>query len=37
MVDFVTNGKGVMQSYRDRLTTKQIEHLAAFVSTAAGS
>ena len=36
VVDVVTNGKGVMPAYRDRLTTKQIEHLAAFVSTTAG-
>ena len=37
VIDVVTNGKGVMPSYRDRLTTKQIEQLAAFVSTSAGS
>jgi mono/diheme cytochrome c family protein len=37
VVDVVTNGKGVMPAYRDRLTPEQIEHLAGFVSTAAGS
>ena len=36
VVDVVTNGKGVMPSYRDRLTAAQIEQLAAFVSTSAG-
>ena len=35
VVDVVTNGKGVMPGYRDRLTPKQIEQLAAFVSTSA--
>jgi predicted ferric reductase/mono/diheme cytochrome c family protein len=37
VVAVVTNGKGVMPPYRDRLTAKQIEHVAAFVSTASGS
>ena len=36
VVDVVTSGKGVMPSYRDRLSPKQVEHLAAFVSSAAG-
>jgi predicted ferric reductase/mono/diheme cytochrome c family protein len=35
VVDVVTNGKGVMPAYRDRLSAVQIEHLAAFVATAA--
>jgi predicted ferric reductase/mono/diheme cytochrome c family protein len=33
VVDVVTNGKGVMPSYRKRLTAVQIDHVAAFVST----
>ncbi len=37
VVDVVTKGKGVMQAYGGRLTSKQIEQVAAFVSTAAGS
>jgi predicted ferric reductase/mono/diheme cytochrome c family protein len=37
VVDVVTGGKGVMPSYRKRLTTEQIEHVAAFVSSAAGT
>jgi predicted ferric reductase/mono/diheme cytochrome c family protein len=37
VVAVVANGKGVMPAYRDRLTPEQIEHLAAFVSTAVGS
>jgi len=36
VVDVVTHGKGVMPGYGDKLTTQQIEHVAAFVSTAAG-
>src|SRR5262249_43778245 len=32
VVDVVTHGKGVMPSYAKRLTSAQIEHLAAFVS-----
>ena len=34
VIDVVTNGKGVMPSYRNRLDRVQIEHLAAFVSEA---
>ena len=30
------HGKGVMPGYGDKLTTQQIEHVAAFVSAAAG-
>src|SRR5262249_55781746 len=37
VVGVVTNGKGLMPSYRSKLTPKQIEPLAAFVSTSAGS
>ena len=37
VVAVVTDGKGVLPSYRDRLTAKQIEHLAAFVAADAGS
>ena len=36
VIDVVTNGKGAMPAYGHRLTPAQIEHLAAFVSTAAG-
>jgi sulfite dehydrogenase len=36
VVAVVTNGEGVMPAYRGRLTTEQIGHLAAFVSTTAG-
>jgi len=36
VVDVVTGGKGVMPSYRNRLTGQQIEHVAAFVSSTAG-
>jgi predicted ferric reductase/mono/diheme cytochrome c family protein len=37
VVDVVTNGKGVMPGYRGKLTAKQIEQLAAFVSASAGA
>jgi mono/diheme cytochrome c family protein len=37
VVGLVTSGRGLMPSYRSKLTPKQIEHLAAFVSTSAGS
>ena len=33
----VTNGKGVMPSFKGKLTEQQIEELAAYVSTVAGS
>jgi len=36
VVSFVTNGKDVMPAYGARLTKKQIDEVAAFVSTAAG-
>ena len=36
VIGVVTNGKGVMPSYRGKLTPRQIEQLAAFVSTSAG-
>jgi predicted ferric reductase/mono/diheme cytochrome c family protein len=35
--DTVTHGKGAMPAYGHQLTPAQIEHLAAFVSTTAGS
>lgn len=37
VVDRVTNGKGVMPSFKGKLTEQQIEDLAAYVSTVAGS
>ena len=37
VVDRVTNGKGVMPSFKGKLTEQQIEELAAYVSTVAGS
>jgi mono/diheme cytochrome c family protein len=36
VVDRVTNGKGVMPSFKDRLSAKQIADVAAFVSQSAG-
>jgi cytochrome c6 len=36
VIDRVTNGKGVMPSFKDRLTPKQIADVAAFVSQNAG-
>jgi mono/diheme cytochrome c family protein len=36
VVDRVTNGKGVMPSFKGQLTPKQIQDVAAFVSTNAG-
>lgn len=36
VTDRVTNGKGVMPSFKDRLTPKQIADVAAFVSQSAG-
>lgn len=35
-VDRVTNGKGAMPSFRDRLSTEQIRDVAAFVAAASG-
>ena len=37
VIDVVTNGKGAMPAYGHRLTRARIEHLAAFISTTAGS
>jgi mono/diheme cytochrome c family protein len=37
VIDTVTHGKGAMPAYGRQLTPAQIEHLAAFVSTTAGS
>src|SRR5262249_13220898 len=37
VVGVVTNGKGVMPAFHGRLTRAQIDQVAAFVSTAAGS
>jgi cytochrome c6 len=37
VVDRVTNGKGVMPSFKGRLTPQQIADVAAFVSQSAGS
>jgi len=37
VIDRVTNGKGVMPAYKGKLTEQQIEELAAYVSTVAGS
>jgi cytochrome c6 len=36
VVDRVTNGKGVMPSFKDQLSAKQIQDVAAYVSSAAG-
>ena len=36
MVDRVTNGKGVMPSFKGQLTPQQIPAVAAFVSSVAG-
>ncbi len=37
VIDRVTNGKGAMPSFKSRLSTAQIQNVAAFVSTAAGT
>ena len=37
VVDRVTNGQGVMPSFKGKLTEQQIEAVAAYVSTVAGS
>ncbi|MDQ3875074.1 MAG: c-type cytochrome, partial [Actinomycetota bacterium] len=37
VVDRVTNGKGAMPSFKDQLSEKQIQDVAAYVSSAAGS
>ena len=37
VIDRVTNGKGVMPSFKGKLTDQQIKELAAYVSTTAGS
>ena len=37
VVDRVTNGKGVMPSFKGKLTEQQIDDVAAYVSTVAGS
>jgi predicted ferric reductase/mono/diheme cytochrome c family protein len=37
VIDIVTHGKGAMPAYGHQLTPTQIEHLAAFVSSTAGS
>ena len=37
VVDVVTHGRGVMPAYGRRLTAAQIDHVAAFVSSSAGS
>ncbi len=37
VVDRVTNGQGIMPPFKDKLTEQQIEELAAYVSTVAGS
>jgi len=37
VIDRVTNGQGVMPSFKGKLTEQQIEELAAYVSTVAGS
>lgn len=37
VVERVTNGQGVMPSFKGKLTEQQIEELAAYVSTVAGS
>ena len=36
MIDRVTNGKGVMPSFKDSYSTAQIEAVAEFVSSNAG-
>jgi mono/diheme cytochrome c family protein len=37
VIGVVTNGKGAMPAFGHQLTPAQIEHLAAFIATAAGS
>ena len=37
VIERVTNGQGVMPAYEGKLTEQQIEELAAYVSTVAGS
>jgi mono/diheme cytochrome c family protein len=37
VVDRVTNGKGVMPSFKDSLTEQQIQDIAAYVSSVAGT
>jgi mono/diheme cytochrome c family protein len=37
VVDRVTNGKGAMQSFKDQLTEQQIQDVAAYVSSVAGT
>ena len=37
VLDRVTNGKGVMPSFKGQLTSAQIEAVATYVSKAAGS
>jgi mono/diheme cytochrome c family protein len=37
VVDRVTNGKGVMPSFKGQLSEKQIEDVAAYVSSVAGA
>jgi mono/diheme cytochrome c family protein len=37
VVDRVTNGKGVMPSFKDKLSEQQIQDVAAYVSSAAGA
>jgi mono/diheme cytochrome c family protein len=36
VVERVTNGSGVMPSFRDELTPQQIQDVAAYVSSVAG-
>jgi mono/diheme cytochrome c family protein len=37
VVEMVTNGSGVMPSFKDKLSEQEINDVAAYVSTAAGS
>lgn len=37
VIDRVTNGSGVMPSFKDELTEQEIKDVAAYVSSAAGS
>jgi mono/diheme cytochrome c family protein len=37
VVEMVTNGGGVMPSFKDKLSEQEIQDVAAYVSTAAGS
>jgi len=37
VVDRVTNGKGAMQSFKEQLTEQQIQDVAAYVSSVAGT